>query len=296
MNFSDLEYFNYLCKVKSFTKVAEDLFVSQPSVSMSVAKLEKELGVKLISRNLAKKELTITKAGEILRVGSENIINEIENIKFEINKLNARKIKFGIPPIIRLSYLENLINYTILNEIDIIQLSSEKLLDKILTGDIDMAILCLLTELKVADFDFNYLSEEKFVLCLNKVRYCYDDNFKWDDLESETWIILEFAYIHKMIFQKICSKYNINPKNVIYVQDIETASSFLEMGIGISIFSEELANNIVNSSEKLKKIDLPVENINIYLVTKNSKYLSIKERKIKEFIIKNFYNKNKSSN
>ncbi|MDT8716728.1 LysR family transcriptional regulator [Clostridium sp. 19966] len=36
MNLRDLEYFSYLCKTKNFTKAAEMLYVSQPSVTMAI--------------------------------------------------------------------------------------------------------------------------------------------------------------------------------------------------------------------------------------------------------------------
>lgn len=236
INFSDLEYFNYLCEVKSFTKVAEDLFVSQPSISMSIAKLEKELGVKLISRGSAKKDLVITEAGKVLKEGAIKIISELEDIKFKIKELNNKNIKLGIPPIISLDYIKGLINLDIFKDIDIVQFSSENLIDKFLNNDIDIALIGLLSKIKVIGFDFYNLSEDKFVFCIKKDKFLNCEILDLSNFENEKWIVLDYAFLHKVIFKKLCAKLNIKPKNIIYVKDIKTAMNFLENGIGVGVF------------------------------------------------------------
>ena len=51
MNLSHLQYFRELAQVQHYTKAAHNLFISQPTLSHSIASLEDELGVKLFEKN-----------------------------------------------------------------------------------------------------------------------------------------------------------------------------------------------------------------------------------------------------
>ena len=62
-----LEHYRVFCKVvqnKSFSKAAQDLFLSQPAVSQAVRQLEEQLGTQLLLRSSKKVELTA--AGKLL--------------------------------------------------------------------------------------------------------------------------------------------------------------------------------------------------------------------------------------
>ena len=50
MNLSQLYYFRKLAEVKHYTHAAEELFISQPTLSNSISQLEKELGIPLFKR------------------------------------------------------------------------------------------------------------------------------------------------------------------------------------------------------------------------------------------------------
>ena len=51
MNLNQLYYFKKLSEVKHFTKAAQELHISQPSLSYSISSLEEELGTNLIQRS-----------------------------------------------------------------------------------------------------------------------------------------------------------------------------------------------------------------------------------------------------
>lgn len=58
MNDLQIDYFMAVATNLSFTKTSEELYVSQPAISKQISQLEKELGVKLFTRNNRKTELT----------------------------------------------------------------------------------------------------------------------------------------------------------------------------------------------------------------------------------------------
>ena len=63
MELKQLEYFLTVSNLKSFTRAAEQLYISQPSVTTAIRRLEDELGIILFERN--KKQAVLTPEGEI---------------------------------------------------------------------------------------------------------------------------------------------------------------------------------------------------------------------------------------
>jgi len=78
ISFVDLESFVEVCTYNSFTKAAEKLFVSQPTLSRRIMGIEDELGVNLFKRNGT--YIEITDAGKFLYKQALNIIQQKENI------------------------------------------------------------------------------------------------------------------------------------------------------------------------------------------------------------------------
>lgn len=75
MTLQMLEYFIALAEKESFTEAANACFVSQPALSRAIAGLEKEIGCPLVNRG---KNVTLTPAGEVLRVEAQRILGQID--------------------------------------------------------------------------------------------------------------------------------------------------------------------------------------------------------------------------
>ncbi len=84
MNFRQLETFLVLYKNKSFSKTAKQLYLTQPTISSNISSLEKELGVRLFTRNT--KEVELTKDGEKLYIHAKDILEKAEFIKTLFNE------------------------------------------------------------------------------------------------------------------------------------------------------------------------------------------------------------------
>ena len=82
MEIRQLEYFLVLCNELHFTKAAEKLNISQPTLSHQIKVLENELGIPLFDR-LGKK-IAITDAGKILHEQCTYIFRAIDNTKNQI--------------------------------------------------------------------------------------------------------------------------------------------------------------------------------------------------------------------
>lgn len=79
MEFRQIEYFQVVSQLKNYTKAAEQLHVSQPSISVSIQKLEEELGIKLLERD--NKKVVLTREGAIFLRESELVLKQAEHLK-----------------------------------------------------------------------------------------------------------------------------------------------------------------------------------------------------------------------
>src|SRR4051794_11976840 len=82
-----LVYFLAVCEELHFTKAAEKLGISQPTLSQQIRLLEDRVGSPLFQR--IGKKIYVTEAGEILRKHSRNIFHELEQAQMAMNELQG---------------------------------------------------------------------------------------------------------------------------------------------------------------------------------------------------------------
>lgn len=77
MNIYNLRYFVTLARIRQYTKAAEELCITQPSLSHAISQMEKELGVKLFEKNGHK--ITLTQFGEEFLSYAEKTIDVLDD-------------------------------------------------------------------------------------------------------------------------------------------------------------------------------------------------------------------------
>lgn len=100
MNLNYLRYFLVAAETCSFTEASERLLITQPSLSVSIQKLEESLGVKLFERqkNRQRTSIHLTSSGKYFLVKAKDIIDRFELVKAELsrNDFYPRTLKIGI--------------------------------------------------------------------------------------------------------------------------------------------------------------------------------------------------------
>jgi DNA-binding transcriptional LysR family regulator len=90
MNFKQLETFLRVVEWQSFTKAAQHLYLSQPTISLQIKALEEELQVILFQRN--EKKVTLTEAGRLFYTEAKQILHHYYNIQAGLADLKELKI------------------------------------------------------------------------------------------------------------------------------------------------------------------------------------------------------------
>ena len=91
MELLQLKYFKTIADCQHITKAANQLNISQPSLSNTLSRIEHELGVQLFDR--LGRNITINSYGEILLKHANNILRELDNLKAEIDNLEEEQHK-----------------------------------------------------------------------------------------------------------------------------------------------------------------------------------------------------------
>ena len=95
MNLEQINYFLAIANTGTFTKAAEQLFISQPSLSIGIKKLERELGVTLFERGGRYTKLTL--AGQVFLKKAQKILQEYESARYQLRDFQKQPtLKLGI--------------------------------------------------------------------------------------------------------------------------------------------------------------------------------------------------------
>ena len=103
MNLGHLTTFLTVADVGSLTAAAQALFITQPAVSHQIKALEKELGVRLFTRQ--KKGMLLTAEGEDLRSACRSVMRAAEDLSFQVQQIN--ELKRGKVVIAMTSFVSN---------------------------------------------------------------------------------------------------------------------------------------------------------------------------------------------
>ena len=110
MDIRHLLYFVEVAKQESFTKAADALYLTQPTISKMVKSLEDELGVTLIRRST--KHIELTDAGYAVLNQAQQIVESMKNLEVELNdvlQLRKGSIRIGLPPMVGSLYFAPII-------------------------------------------------------------------------------------------------------------------------------------------------------------------------------------------
>jgi DNA-binding transcriptional LysR family regulator len=284
MNLKQLEYFLAVYKYENITRAAENLHISQPSITTSIKNLEEYLGVALIDRS--SKKNSITGEGKFLAKRAIEILKLVEGTSEEIRDFGTRKkriIKIGIPPMIG-SFLFPQIFIEFrrkhpsieLKAVENGSLETKRLLEN---DEIDAALIILES---YDETEVKPIVKTQVQFCVNKEnKLSQKDVISMDEIGNEPVIMLKEGFYHNKVVRERYDKSKIKPNIIYYSNQLDTIKSFVKSGIG----SAFLIREIVDHEKGIKAI--PLENpidINIGLVWKKDRYISEATRTFIDFL------------
>ncbi|MFN3377947.1 MAG: LysR substrate-binding domain-containing protein [Runella zeae] len=245
MTFVQLEYLVALDTYRHFATAAENCFVTQPTLSMQIQKLEDELGVKLFDRS--KQPVVPTEIGEAVIRQARVLLREAlktREIVDEHRGIVAGEIRVGIiptlAPYLLPLFLANFIQKYPHVKVKIKELTTENLLAKLNKDLIDVGIVATpLHDERVFEEPLFY---EEFVAYVSENEVAYQKEFLLsEDIDLSRLWLLEEGHCFRGQILNICELRKQNPVNRNFEYEsgsIETLKRMVESYGGVTILPE----------------------------------------------------------
>src|SRR3954468_5216009 len=238
----DLRYLVALADTRHFGRAAEKCFVSQPTLSAQLKKLEDYLGVQLIERQ--PKNVSLTEAGEQIVARARRMLEASEEVvtlaRAHRDPL-AGRLRVALLPTIG-PYLLPRVSQPIRKglprlELRLYEYQTEQILERLESGDIDLGVLAL--PIAVDGFETQELFTEPFVVAMpDQHRLAKRDNVKIDDLNGETLLLLEDGHCLRDQALEVCSRVNLHEKQDFRATSLETLRQMVATGAGVTLLPE----------------------------------------------------------
>lgn len=245
MEFREFKYIKTIAELGSFTKAAQALYISQPSLSHLVARTETELGVTLFDRNV--KPMRLTYAGEVYLRHAQDILNSKDQMLREFRDMTEKhysKLTVGFP-YERAAYMMPQIITMLRQEFPGLELEiktggTPKLREMIQKGEIQFAVMPIFGQEDWMDSTLIY--EEELCLAAAPNIIQPEDTMNGNPkvvnierLQDKPFVIQRSGHIIREAVDILLKAYGITPNVVLEVDGNSTAYRMSTAGLGVCI-------------------------------------------------------------
>jgi len=289
MNSNYLNSLIYIVEYKSFSRAANKLFITQPTISNHINKLENELNTTLLIRN--KKEVKLTLEGEIIYNYALNALQMEKNIKEKLNIFNqdiSGNLEIASSSIPERYYLLNEIS-EFHNKYPNVKFTLKKydsceIINLLLKQKINFGIVG--TQLINPDLKYIKLMNDEIVLVGSKEFFNETDFISFDDLFNYNFISREKGSGTRKEVELFFSNnnFNYNKLNIIFeIEDNNCILDLLRKNNYLAFLSKKVFDK---NKRKYKKINFEKKiHREFFFVYNKRRVISPLAKKFKHFII-----------
>ena len=289
MNLIQMRYFFEVCRWQNITKAAENLHVSQPTISVAMQTLEAETGLNLFRRN--GKKILISRDGNVLLTKIRPILEEIDHLEHEINDMTHRRnhIRVAVPPQIGIH-----ITPLLLGEfrekypeivVEIIETGSVNSLRMLKDEKLDLALMNY-TEDCDGSFIYRKLGVAECCFCTYKSSpFAQRPFITIEDIKDEALVLLDGTFNLTHLVHQVFTKHGFKPKVIHYSPYLHTVRNIVRQKIASSF----LMRHAILPDDDI--ISIPVKEpmyLEAGIVMKKGRQIYADERILIKFIKENF--------
>ena len=241
MTITQLQYVLAVAEHKNFTLAAEKCFVTQPTLSMQIQKVEEELKIQIFDRT--KKPIQLTDIGQKIVNQAKNIVNEADRMKDIVEQQKGfigGEFRLGIIPTIMPTLLPMFLNTFIKKfpkvKLTIEELNTDEIIIKLKNGNLDAAIAATpLGEEKLKEIVLYY---EPFVAYIpEKHRIADKKEIEVSDLNLDEILLLQDGHCFRDGILNLCKNQDVVSLNNFQIQSgsYETLIKLADEGLGLTL-------------------------------------------------------------
>lgn len=263
MELYQLRYFAHAAKYENISMAAQELHVTQPSISKAIKALEKELRVDLMQKN--GKYCVLTHEGRLLQAKVLPILSAVDDIPQEMQmgkarqwiRLNALSAGLLIPELIRRFH-------------EVCPDVYFKVIEKREAISWDVCIRSTLPEIYF-NSSIKLLDERLLLACRKESSLAEKDIITLDDLHNEDFIVLKAGGSIRLICDKKFKEMGFIPQVAFECENYYILKQMVKEGLGVTIWPEySWRKNIGDLSDMddicLKPLEIPNFYRSVYLI------------------------------
>ena len=290
MNLNQLYYFRVLAELEHYTRAAEKLSISQPTLSHSISALEQELGAYLFEKQ--GRNVVLTKYGRLYLFYVENALKNLEMGKNQIKRLVSQggghvglaymsSVGANFVPEMLASFLNEKKNKNI--TFSCYEGSTKTLVYNLKREKYDL-VFCSFSE-NERDVEFVPVYEQTLVVIV-PLNHPLAGRKKVDLKDIEEYPLVSYTKESGMrrIIDDLFSKAQVMPNILCQFEDVDSIAGLVAANQGVAIITDNPSINV----QQIKKIEFEAPYIKrqVYLAYVKNRYLPPAVQKFKDFIIK----------
>ncbi|WP_136668050.1 LysR substrate-binding domain-containing protein [Flavobacterium sp. H122] len=241
MTITQLQYVLAVAEHKNFTLAAEKCFVTQPTLSMQIQKVEEELDIIIFDRS--KKPIQLTEVGQKIVAQAKNIVNEADRIQDIVDQQKGfigGEFRLGIIPTVMPTLLPMFLNNFIKKypkvKLIIEELNTAEIITKLKNGHLDAAIAATpLEEDKIKEIVLYY---EPFMVYVPEGHSKFDKKeLEIDDLNVDEILLLQDGHCFRDGILNLCKTKNQSKETKFQIESgsFETLIRLANEGLGVTL-------------------------------------------------------------
>ncbi|WEH36964.1 LysR substrate-binding domain-containing protein [Streptomyces sp. AM 4-1-1] len=248
MHLQQLAYFVAVAEARHFTRAAEAVHVSQPSLSQQIRALEKELGAELFSR--ARGNITLTDAGGTLLPLARRILADADTARREVQELvqlRRGRVRLGATPSICTGLLPDVLRafHDLHPGIELLleEGGSHDLVRELARGALDLALVVLpLPAASPALTTVELLHEDLVVVSSTaRPRPGRGGAVRISDLRHESLVMFRHGYDLRELTVAACRAEGFEPSFTVEGGEMDAVLGFVRAGLGIAVVPSMVA-------------------------------------------------------
>ncbi len=242
MEINQIRYFLAVCETKNFTHAAQKCFVSQPSLTASIKKLEDELEGELFNRSRLGCQLT--SLGELIRPQLLKIVKETKKVKvdaFNYTKLNTVPIRIGLMNTIGGAYITQVLaefqKIDLNTDLELIIDTEKALFDQLQNNKIDILISAPLQKVGKA-YQSSTLYTENYVVAFHPDHPFHDyEKITLSDIQDQTYLDRLNCELREKLKQA-CENYKVQLYAAYRSNSEEWILNMVRTNMGVALLPE----------------------------------------------------------
>lgn len=276
-----IRYLLAVAEHHSFTRAAEALYVSQPTLSQQIKLLEEALDVQLLDRSA--RDVRLTEAGEVYVRHAKRALGELDagrRAVQEVRDLSRGTLRLGMTPITEFLTTPLLDDFNTLYPgivVSAMEMSQDEVESGVIRDDIDVGIAFSNTQLHEARSN----DIESHVLCIESLNLAVGEGhhlagrkapLSGEELGRETMVLLNTHFALRRHFDMYCLEHGISPRIAIESNSVSVIVEILRLGRHVTVLPNTIALAQPGLHPVLVEPELP--NHSITLISRKGAYKS----------------------